>query len=305
MKDENYIRFDWAAKRLLRNKANFDVLEGFLTTLLQENIHIIEILESESNQQEENDKFNRVDIKAKNDTGDIIIVEIQNTRELYYLEHILYGVAKAITEHINLGENYSSVKKVYSISIIYFDIGKGKDYLYRGYSHFRGLNTGDELEITVKEKSVILKKTPDKIFPEYYLIRVSEFNKLAVTPLEEWIDYLKTGHISSESKAPGLPEAREKLRYYNMGPDEKLAYDRHLENIMIQNDILSSAKKEGHQEGWEEGLEKGFEKGIEKGIEKGKITEQRLIATNLKQQKVAFETIALCTGLSIEEINTL
>ena len=97
---DRYIRFDWAAKRLLRNKANFGVLEGFLTVLLGEDIHILEILESESNQQSEEDKFNRVDIKARNSKDEIIIVEIQNTRELYYLERILYGVAKAITEHI-------------------------------------------------------------------------------------------------------------------------------------------------------------------------------------------------------------
>lgn len=45
----NYIRFDWAMKRLLRNKANFSVLEGLLTTLLGENITIRDLLESESN----------------------------------------------------------------------------------------------------------------------------------------------------------------------------------------------------------------------------------------------------------------
>ena len=231
MKEENYIRFDWAAKRLLRNKANFDVLEGFLKTLLEEDIHIMEILESEANMEDESDKFNRVDIKAKNSKGDIIIIEIQNTREIYYLERILYGVAKAITEHINIGDSYSSVKKIYSISIIYFDMGKGEDYIYKGSSRFCGLNTHDELEISLKEKNAIIRKTPDKIFPEYYLIRVNEFNKLAVTPLEEWITYLKTGKISSEAKATGLPEAREKLRYYDMPPQERQAYDRHLENI--------------------------------------------------------------------------
>ena len=80
---DKYIRFDWAVKRLLRNKANFGVLEGFLTVLLKEPIHIIEILESESNQQRENEKFNRVDIKARNSKDEIIIVEVQNTRELY------------------------------------------------------------------------------------------------------------------------------------------------------------------------------------------------------------------------------
>ena len=99
---DRYIRFDWAIKRLLRQKANFDVLEGFLTVMLREEIKIEEILESEGNQESADDKFNRVDIKALNSKGEIIIVEIQNTREIHYLERILYGVAKAITEHISL-----------------------------------------------------------------------------------------------------------------------------------------------------------------------------------------------------------
>ena len=129
---DRYIRFDWAIKRLLRQKANFDVLEGFLTVFIGEKVKIVDILESEGNQQAQDDKFNRVDIKAKNSKGEIIIVEIQNTSELYYLERILYGVAKAITEHINLGNTYQEVKKVYSISILYFDLGKGADYLYVG-----------------------------------------------------------------------------------------------------------------------------------------------------------------------------
>ena len=149
---DRYIRFDWAVKRLLRQKANFGVLEGFLTVLLDEEVTIIELLESESNQQAADDKFNRVDIKALNSKGEIIIVEIQNTRELYYLERILYGVAKAITEHISLGERYYAVKKIYSVSILYFDIGKGNDYLYHGQNTFTGVHTGDHLEITTKEK---------------------------------------------------------------------------------------------------------------------------------------------------------
>jgi hypothetical protein len=80
---DRYIRFDWAIKRLLRQKANFGVLEGFLTVFLGEQIKIEEILESEGNQQDADDKFNRVDIKAKNTKGDIILIEIQNTCELY------------------------------------------------------------------------------------------------------------------------------------------------------------------------------------------------------------------------------
>ena len=162
---DRYIRFDWAIKRLLRQKANFGVLEGLLTVLLNEEVKIVEILESESNQLTADDKFNRVDIKAKNSKGEIIIVEIQNTRELYYLERILYGVAKAITEHISLGERYYEVKKIYSVSILYFDIGRGEDYLYHGQNTFLGVHTDDQLLVTTKERETIV--TP-KYFPNIF-----------------------------------------------------------------------------------------------------------------------------------------
>ena len=69
MINEKYIRFDWAVKRMLRDKANFDVLEGLINVLLGEKITIEEILESEGNQDAVDDKFNRVDIKARDANG--------------------------------------------------------------------------------------------------------------------------------------------------------------------------------------------------------------------------------------------
>ena len=303
---DRYIRFDWAAKRLLRNKANFGVLEGFLTVLLGENIRILEILESESNQLSPEDKFNRVDIKARNSKDEIIIVEIQNTREIYYLERILYGVAKTITEHIGLGRIYSDVKKVYSISILYFDIGQGNDYLYHGQNTFVGVHTGDFLQVTTKEKGVIVRKLPAEIFPEYFLIRVNEFNKSAVTPLEEWIEYLKTGIIRPDTKAPGLEEARRKLIYYNLEPAERQAYDRHIDAIMIQNDVLGTAREEGLQEGHEEGLQEGREEGREEGLQEGRKESKITIARNMKNVlNLPDETIAQSSGLPIDEIKKL
>ena len=299
--EDRYIRFDWAVKRLLRQKANFGVLEGFLTVLLGEKVKIIELLESESNQMAIDDKFNRVDIKAKDSKGEIIIVEIQNTRELYYLERILYGVAKAITEHISLGNRYCEVKKIYSISILYFDIGKGNDYLYHGQNSFTGVHTGDRLEVTTREKDVIVHKLPAEIFPEYFLIRVNEFNKVAVTPLEEWIEYLKTGIIRSDTKAPGLEEAREKLAYFNMSKEERYAYDEHINAMMIQNDVLDGAKLEGRMEGRIEGLAEGREEGREEG-ERNKQLE---VARNLKDIGLSVEMIMKGTGLSKEEIEKL
>ena len=282
---DRYIRFDWAIKRLLRQKANFGVLEGFLTVFLGEPITIMEILESESNQTSAEDKFNRVDIKARNSKDEIIIIEIQNTRELYYLERVLYGVAKAITEHIHLGDPYREVKKVYSISILYFDLGIGSDYLYHGQNHFIGVHTGDQLQIRTKEQNAIITRLPAEIFPEYILIRVNEFDKVAVTPLDEWMRYLKDGIIAADTTAPGLGEAREKLKYYSMTDKERRAYDEHLNAIMIQNDVLNAAKLEGQME--------------------GRMEERLSNARNLKKMGVSPEIIAQATGLSMEEVAKL
>ena len=281
---DKYVRFDWAIKRLLRQKANFDVLEGFLTVFLGEKVTILEILESESNQLSAEDKFNRVDIKARNSKDEIIIIEIQNTRELYYLERILYGVAKAITEHISLGETYYKVKKIYSISVLYFDIGKGNDYLYYGQNHFVGVHTGDHLQVNVKERDAIVSRMPAEIFPEYVLIRVNEFDKVAVTPLEEWMKYLKDGTIRPDTTAPGLSEAREKLKYFSMPPKERMAYDEHLSAVMIQNDVLDSAKLEGKIEGRAEGRAEGRDE------------ERFSIARNMKQLGIPVDVIVKSTG---------
>ena len=286
---DRYIRFDWAIKRLLRQKANFGVLEGFLTVFLNEPIKIVDILESEGNQQQANDKFNRVDIKAKNHKGEIIIVEIQNTSELYYLERVLYGVAKAITEHINLGNTYKEVKKVYSISILYFDLGKGSDYIYVGQNRFVGLHTQDHLIISTKEKDTIVRKSPSEIFPTYILVRVNEFNKVAKSPLEEWVEYLKNGVISPETQAPGLQEAREKLKYYSMSDAERYAYDEHINAIMIQNDVLGNARLEGMEEGRAE----------------GRAEEKNNIARKMLANGLSIEQIALITGLTEKEIKEL
>ena len=284
MQKNSYIRFDWAIKRLLRDKANFSVLEGLLTVLLCEEIRIKEIIKDEKAYCVWDDaQTDRIDIKAKDKKGDDIVIRIQNMRKLYYLERIRFGTP-AFAKHI-----YQEVNKVYLVSILYFDLGKGNDYLYHGQNRFIGVHTNDELLITAKEEGAIIQKLPQEVFPEYYLIRVNEFNQVAKTPLEEWVKYLKTGIIDPDTTAPGLPEAREKLRYYDMSPEERHEYDEHVNAIMIQNDVLNTAKLEGHAEGRAEGRAEG------------KLED----AKNLKQLGVSIDIIAQATGLSREDIDKL
>ena len=302
---DKYIRFDWAAKKILRDKANFSILEGLITVLLNDDTKIIEILESESNQSDPDDKFNRVDIKAKNSKGEIILVEIQQTREVYYLERILYGVANAITEHIHKGDKYDQVKKVYSISILYFDLGKGEDYIYRGQTVFHGLTKHDTLQITEREKDGLNMKAPEDVFPEYYLIRVKSFDKIAENHLEEWIKYLKDGDIDENTTAPGLREAKRKLEYLSMTEKERKAYDRHIDNIMIQNDMFDTAAKEGLAQGVAIGRAEGRAEGLAEGREEGEKAGVIKTAISLKALGVPTATISQATGLTAEDIDNL
>ena len=292
--ENKYIRFDWAAKRMLRDKANFAVLEGLITVLIGEAVHIIEILESEGNQESADDKYNRVDIKALNSKGEIIIVDVQLSRQLFYMQRILYGVSKAITEHIAIGDMYEKVKKVYSISILYFDLGQGDDYLYHGETNFTGVHTHDQLSVSTRMNNRIVARRPAEIFPEYYIILVNRFNDVARTPIEEWLDYLKNNRIGDDTCTPGLKEARERLRLLSMSAAERQNYDRHMEEQMIENDELNTAKLEG----WEKGIEQGREQGREQGEREAK----RQIALAMMQQGLPAEQICRLTGLTADEL---
>ena len=305
MDNHSIIRFDWAAKRLLRNKANYAVLEGLVTVLLGEKISIIEMLESESNQDSANDKFNRVDIKAKDSKGDIILIEIQLTREWYYLQRVLYGVSKTITEHISLGSKYEEVKKIYSINILYFDLGKGSDYLYHGTTTFIGVHTKDELIVRKRDKDAIRTCSPTEIFPEYFLIRVNEFNEVAKTPIEEWMDFLKNNHIKDNTETPGLREAKEQLRVLQMNDAERKAYDNYLDTIRTQDSVLDTYRTEGLLEGRMIGREEGRAEGREEGREEGARNQSIAIAKEMIKMNLDKSIIKRATGLTDEELDNL
>ena len=160
METRSMISFDWAMKRLLRSKANFEVLEGFLTELLHRRIIIKHIAESEGNKDHKTDKSNRVDILVEADGRELVIIELQYDSEDDYFQRMLYGVSKAITEHISEGEPYEKVRKVYSINIVYFDLGEGDDYIYHGITRFTGLHTKNELQLSKRQKDIYGKTYP-------------------------------------------------------------------------------------------------------------------------------------------------
>jgi predicted transposase/invertase (TIGR01784 family) len=283
------ISFDWAIKRILRSKANFEILEGFLSELLFEDITILEILESESNQEQKNDKFNRLDIKVKNQKEEIVLIEIQYDREMDYMQRILYASSKAIVEHMKELLSYSKATKIISISILSFDFGSGDDYIYKGTTSFIGLHNKSLLQLNEKQKELYKTDKLEKLYPEFYLIKIKNFNDNSKDTLDEWINFLKNEEIPDNPKAKGLLKAKETLDYLKMKDDERLDYNRYQMSLHDHASAYESTYVIGKIEGKKEGIE-------ENTLE---------IAKKLLTAKVDLETIKLTTGLTDTELANL
>ncbi len=268
MSAKKLVRFDWAMKYILRNKANFDVLEAFLTNLLKEEIKVLSILESESNQEAENRKFNRVDLKCKDSQGRQIIIEIQNQREVDYLQRLLWGTSKAVVEGFELGTKYGEVVKVISISVLYHtmrvDEKENTDFIYYGTTELVGLHTKKPLvlhEAVIQgEKAPVV--TSKDVFPEYYMIYAEKFQDVINEDIDEWVYFFKHGEIRDDFKSPGILLAAKKLDYLMMSEDERRAYDGYLAYLGQELGILDTAKEEGRTEEKIEIAKKLIKKGL-------------------------------------------
>ena len=296
MSKRRLISFDWAMKKLLRSKANFEILEGFLSELLKDNIHILEILESEGNKEDSHDKFNRVDLKVKNQKNEIIIIEVQYEREFDYLQRILFGTSKVITEHLHESDPYSEIVKVISVNILYFDLGQGEDYVYHGSTSFKGLHNQDLLELSDDQQELYNKNQIYQIFPEYYLVKVNNFNDIAKDTLDEWIYFLKNEEIKENFKAKGLKKAKQELDILKLPEQERVAYEKYQDDLHYQASMVESS--------YTIGVKKGVRQGIEQGMIKGEKQKAIEIAKNLIDV-LDNKTIAIKTGLSESDIEIM
>ena len=292
------VSFRYASQKLLRSKANFGILEGFLSELLFSDITIIEILESETNKETPLDKQNRVDIKVKDSSGQLILIEVQFSREQDYLFRILFESSKCVTEHLDEGKPYGDVSKVISVSILYFDFCQGDDYVYRGTTEFFGLNNQSKLELNEAQKQLFGIEEVSNIFPEHYIINIRNFDDMAKTPLDEWVYFLKNEEIKEYFSAKGLLEAKDKFSVLKLADDERLAYQAYQKDLHHQASNFQSTYVLGEM--------RGVEKGKVEGKIEGKVEGKVEVAINLlKSGLMDNEQVAQMTGLDLHVVAQL
>ncbi len=305
------VHLDWAIKTILRDKANFGILEGFLSALLEEDVEIIELLESESNQEAEKHKFNRVDLLVKGIDDIRYIIEVQSEYEYDYLERLLYGTSKTLVENLKLGEPYGNIKKIISVSILFYNLGRGDDYLYKGVTEFIGMTTGKKLKISRKEMvdEIKYKFVEKNIFPEYYLIQTQKFPDKVNKDIDEWIYAFKNNEVKDEFKSKHIELLREKLNILNMNEKERKSHERHVMELVIEKDMIGSAYRKGYIEADKKNKAK---------LEKERKEKEKALKEKEKAQKALFDTVKLLfsmntdikkisevTGLSEKEIKKL
>lgn len=307
METKQLIRFDWAIKHLLRSKASFPVLEGFLSELLKTNVSIQALLESESNQESAESKLNRVDLAAELAGGEKVIIEVQCVRQWDFLSRMLYGVSKTIVEHLKKGDSYGSVPRVIAVNIVYFDLGDGSDYVYRGRTEFKGIHRRDILKLKKREKEFYPDhlNSIEKIFPEYYILKVGQFDLKIRNTLDEWMYALKQSEVKPEFKAQGIQEAGERLNILKLSKQERMRYDREIaETRDLQSyvhthygDGFFDGHAHGHAEGHAQGHAEGHAQGHTEGIHQ----------TAIKMHHLGIPSTQICTatGLTNDQLQKL
>jgi hypothetical protein len=284
MATRSMISFDWAMKRLLLSKANFEVLEGFLSELLRRKIIIRNIGESSSNKEDGTDKSNVVDILVEADGREMVIIELQYGSENDYFLRMLYGVSTTVREHIHEGNDYSEVRKVYSVNIVYLDLGAGDDYVYHGITSFKGLHTCNELHLSSKQQEFYGKTIPGELYPEYYIIKVRKFDNAAKDTLDEWIYYLKNNEIRDDFTAQGIKRAQQVLAYDSLSASEKEQYHHHIKERRVRDDEIRTAFSDGEAKG-----------------EADRIN----VVIKSSDAGLPVETISKITGLTAEEVKKI
>ena len=162
---------------------------------------------------------------------------------------------------------------------------------------FRGIHTQDELQLNINQKDRFRKEVPADLYPEYFILKINTFDKVAKSSLDEWIYYLKNGALPQTYKAKGLKEVEKKLKVEKMEPTAKKQFQKYVEDMRISRSAFETARYEGRSEGLAEGSLKGKME--------GRLEVKRQIVLTSFKHGLPVELISSITELSVEEVEAI
>ena len=276
---------DRGFKILFGQESSKELLIELINDLLEGEHHVEDLsyMDKEDPGETTDGRGTVFDLLCKDQDGTTFIVELQNARQTYFYERALYYLCRTIASQGKKGESWEfELVPVYGIFLLNFRSGKTD-------------KVRTDLVIADRETGKQKSRNFREIFIEFPLFNKTESE--CKTPLDYWLYNLKhmeqLEHLSFKGQKALFARLEELARIANMNKKERAEYEAALKIYRDNENVVTTARREGIQIGEKRGLEKGRAEGI--------LTTARL----MKQNGISFEQIKVCTGLSDEEIRHL
>ncbi|WP_339043805.1 PD-(D/E)XK nuclease family transposase [Cardinium endosymbiont of Tipula unca] len=262
------ISFDYAIKYLLKNKGDYDIIEGFISALLAiqgyKPVKINALLDGESNKETAELKRSIADLVVEDEDGNKYIVEIERTLTANFMHKACFNTSRLVVDSIYGNQNYTAIKKVFHISLLYFSKKEMNKPIYHGKTIIHEIDTENPIDMRIANQGFVVYEHHN-VFPEYFFISVLSFNGVINNELDEWLYVMKHSDTREDFKSLYMKKVAERLSILKMSTEERNAYYYYVKEAMQAQDMLTAAKIQGKEEGREEGKIQGEKIGIEKG----------------------------------------
>ena len=290
------ISFDYAIKYLLKDKKDYDIVEGFISAILnavdKPSVKICTTMDPESHKESFGGKRSLADLIVEDDNHKKYIVEIERSHMTSYVQKACFNTSRLVVDSIESGSNYEDIKKVYHISILYFNVPFMNEPIAHGRTTFQSVEGKKPVSLVIKDKKGNACNLTD-VLPEYFIICTPLFKGDPKRELDEWIYTLKEGRVPPDAKSPYMKKVKEKLDYLLMTREERDEYTRYMKDVLTEGDRVATAERIG----MERGVRKGMKKGVKAGIKE--------VAIKMKRRGLKVEHISEMTGLASEEVSRL
>jgi hypothetical protein len=275
------ISFDFAIKYLLKNKGDYDIIEGFISALFASQgyppIKINALLDTESNKEGLEMKKSIADLVVEDGEGNKYIVEIERAYTPNFMHKACFNSSRLVVDGIYGNQDYTTIKKIFHISLLYFSTKEMQKPVYHGKTIVHEVDTKHPVDVSIANEGLVIFNTPN-VFPEYFFISVPMFDDVINSEMDEWLYVMKHSEIKQGFKSPYMAKVAERLSVIKMSSEERNEYIYYQKQSVHSQDILNAARAEGEA----------------KGIKKA--------ALNMLKQELDNKLISSVTGLSLEEI---
>ena len=285
---------DYIFKRVFAFEGNESVLKDFLEAILKKDIKEVTIKNPEIIPYEKDEKRGLLDIKAETDDGTILDIEMQMKDRKDTEERGIQYLGNMITSQLQVGDDYTKLKKSIVIFITNYNFLKRNSYHSVGKMKFDETLEEEYVDMGYEQEEQIVSK-----YIEFHYIELPKYKKKEpskFTKLDQWMCVFtqrKEEIMLAEKENKEIKKAMNTLDFISEDPKER---ERHNSIIMAEYNRLTSEHNF---------FEAGVEEGIEKGIEKGKEEERKEIAKKLLKIRIPIEQIIETTGLTKQEIEEL